>query len=288
MTEQNTQNNAPFLKHKVKDSVFTDLFGNVHYLIQLYKALHPEDTAATEKDIVNVTIKNVMTNNQYNDLGFMIGNRLMVLVEAQSTWSVNIVMRILMYLMSTYNQYFTENGIDLYSEVKAEIPKPELYVVFTGDRKSVPEYITLQDEFFGGEDICINAKVKVIAGGDSDDIISQYIVFTRVLTEQVKQYGRTREAIEETIRICKDRNVLKEYLEAREKEVIDIMVALYDEQEVMDRYVASEKKESEIKATVKMYHFFGRSIEEAIDGLVSQFGLSEESAEEKANQYWGL
>ena len=34
---------APLLKHTVKGSVFTDLFGNVHYLIQMYRALHPED-----------------------------------------------------------------------------------------------------------------------------------------------------------------------------------------------------------------------------------------------------
>ena len=33
---------APLLKHTVKDSVFTDLFGNAHYLIQMYRALHPE------------------------------------------------------------------------------------------------------------------------------------------------------------------------------------------------------------------------------------------------------
>lgn len=52
--------------------------------------------------------------------------------------------------------------------------------------------------------------------------------------------GRTQKAIEETIRICKDKDVLREYLETREKEVINIMVALYDEQEVMDRYVTNK------------------------------------------------
>jgi len=64
------------------------------------------------------------------------------------------------------------------------------------------------------------------------------------------------------------------------------MEALYNEQEVMDRYVASREKESEIKATVKMYRLFGKTIAEAIDGIVSQFGLSQTSAEAKAKQYW--
>lgn len=33
------------VKGTVKDSVFRDLFGNRKYALQLYQALHPEDTA---------------------------------------------------------------------------------------------------------------------------------------------------------------------------------------------------------------------------------------------------
>ena len=237
-------------------------------------------------DIADVTIRNAMTNDQYNDLGFRIGNRLLVLVEAQSTWTVNIVIRIMMYLMTTYNRYFTENQIDLYSSVKAEVPKPELYVVYTGKRKNLPEYLTFQDEFFDGEDITVNAKVKVISFSGSDDIVNQYIVFTQVLDEQVKIYGREKVAVEETIRICKVRNVLKEYLESREKEVISIMEALYNEQEVMDRYVASREKESEIKATIDECKYFGASLADAIRRVASKYNLSSTSAEKKVNQYW--
>ena len=53
--------------------------------------------------------------------------------------------------------------------------------------------------------------------------------FTKVYNEQGKIHGRTEQGVRETIRICKDKNVLKEYLESREKEVIDMMVALFDE-----------------------------------------------------------
>jgi len=37
----------------------------------------------------------------------------------------------------------------------------------------------------------------------------------------------------EAIRVCKDRNVLKEYLSSIEKEVVDIKMLLYDEEEIM-------------------------------------------------------
>lgn len=57
-------------KHKIKDSVFTNLFKDRKYLFQLYKALHPEDTNATEGQLTYVTIENILINGLYNDLGF--------------------------------------------------------------------------------------------------------------------------------------------------------------------------------------------------------------------------
>ena len=65
--------------------------------------------------------------------------------------------------------------------------------------------------------------MKVITGSEKGDIISQYILFTKVVNEQIREHGRTRDAITEAIRICKNQDVLKEYLSGREKEVVDII-----------------------------------------------------------------
>ena len=232
------------IKRTVKDSVFGDLFGNPKYLLQLYQALHPEDTEVTEKDLKDVTITNVLTDQMYNDLGFRVRDSLLVLAEAQSTWTVNILPRVLMYLGETYNRYFTENSTDLYGSRKVSIPKPELYVIFTGEMENIPQNICLKDEFFNGEEVDVNIRVKILAGG-SDDIISQYVTFSKVATDMIKNYGKTPEAIRETLRICRDKNVLVEYLKEREAEVMSIMESLFDQEEVTRRYflrVASENR----------------------------------------------
>ena len=52
-------------KHKIKDSVFTDLFKNKKYLLQLYQALHPEDLDTTEDDIDDITLKHVLVDTEY-------------------------------------------------------------------------------------------------------------------------------------------------------------------------------------------------------------------------------
>ena len=67
--------------------------------------------------------------------------------------------------------------------------------------------------------------------------------------EQTRKHGMTREAAAEVVRICKDRNVLKEYLAQREKEVVTIMMSLFDEEEIMKSYIRSERYDAEREAT---------------------------------------
>lgn len=222
-------------KRKIKDSVFTDLFRNKKYLLQLYQTLHPEDKEVTENELEDVTIKHIMVDGDYNDLGFSVGNRLLVLVESQSTWSYNIIIRALMYMMQTYHDYFQRTGQNLYGSKKVTLPKPELYVIFTGERKVIPDRITLSQEFFEGEDVAIEAKVKVLYK-ESEDIIGQYIIFCKVYNEQRKKFGRTEKTINETIRICMNRNVLKDYLESHKREVISMMMTLFEEEQIMKAY----------------------------------------------------
>ena len=82
------------------------------------------------------------------------------------------------------------------------------------------------------------------------DVINQYLAFTKIYNEQVKLHGRTGEAVLETIRICKNQNVLSEYLSGREKEVVDIMMTLFNEEYILKTYVESKEKEASEKTKI--------------------------------------
>lgn len=237
------------MKRTVKDSVFCDLFSEPKYLLKLYQALHPEDTETTVDDIKDVSLRNVLVNAQFNDVGFRIKDRVLLLLEEQTKWSSNIIIRILMYLMQTYNDYCTENGLDLYSEKKVKLPRPELYVIHPGERKSIPEYITLKDEFFDGQDIAVDARVRVICEGEPGDIINQYIAFAKVADDQKRLHGPTQKAVEETIRICTGQDILREYLNERQVEVMDIMTALFDQDVVTARHEQALVREASQEAS---------------------------------------
>ncbi len=174
----------------------------------------------------------------------------MVLVESQSTWTFNIIIRALMYLIQTYHDYFKRTNQNLYGSRKVNMPKPELYVIYTGDRKKIPDTISLSKEFFDGAKIAIDAEVKVLYQENEKDIIGQYIIFSKVYNEQRKLYGNTKQAVTETIHICKNRNVLKEYLESKEQEVVDIMMTLFDDEQILKAY-AKDIENSTARETEK-------------------------------------
>ncbi len=163
-------------KRNIKDSVFTNLFQNTKYVAQLYKALHPDENIS--EDVIDiVTLKTVIADGQYNDLGFTVNKKMILLLEAQTTWSVNIIIRILIYLAQTYNDYIIKEKMHIYSTRKIDIPKPELYVIYTGNKKIDKEYISLSEEFFNGELSDVEVKVRVICDGEKGDIVNQYVAF---------------------------------------------------------------------------------------------------------------
>ena len=102
------------------------------------------------------------------------------------------------------------------------------------------------------------------------DVINQYLAFTKIYNEQVKLHGSTRKAVLETIRICKAQNVLGEHLSGREKEVVDIMMTLFNEEYILKTYVESREKEASEKTkigTAQKLYKKGNTIEDIADIL---------------------
>ena len=111
----------------------------------------------------------------------------------------------------------------------------------------------MSKEFFDGADIDVEIKAKVIYESDKDNITNEYIIFCKVFNEQIKKYGMTKQAVTETICICKDRNILKQYLSSKEVEVVTIMMSLFDDEQIMRTYAKDIARETLIeKATIML------------------------------------
>ncbi len=74
--EKTAEKKEAFAKYTAKDSVFSTLFRDKKYLMQLYRALHPEDAETTEDALTDITIRNVLTNGIFNDRAFRVGDKI--------------------------------------------------------------------------------------------------------------------------------------------------------------------------------------------------------------------
>ena len=234
-------------RHKTKDSVFTRLFKDVNNVFDLYKELHPEDTDTTVNDIQLETLQTVLVNDIYNDLGFIVNAngkaKYILLFEAQSRWTENLTLRILFYISESYRRYLKETQQSEHIAKRVTLPKPELYVVYTGD-KELPDEISFKDDYFDG-DAPLDVRVKILRQPESNTIYGQYIGFSKVYDEQRKIYGNKLECIGETIRICLEKGYLTDFLNQHKQEVVTMLSDLFDEQAQREQYDIAVKKESE-------------------------------------------
>lgn len=230
-------------KRGAKNSVFCDLFSKPEYTLELYKVLHPEDETVTVEDIGNANLHNVLVDRLYNDLGFTVRGKVLIMIEAQSTWSVNILIRIFLYLAETWKEHIRATRQYQYGRRKLELPWPELYVLYTGD-ENIRDTYSLAEEYFDGDDSVLDLHIRVLRKGRTDtDIISQYVRFTNVFDAEVRNNGYTRETILNVLKICRNEDILSRYLADHEKEVADIMFTLFDPEELIDAYGKYERDE---------------------------------------------
>ena len=203
------------------------------------------------------------------------------MIEAQSRWSVNIILRIWEYLLDTLMNYYINNDVNLHGSTKVEMPDIETYVVYTG--KSIPKLfseldkdengryiLSLNKEFFEGKAGQLELLAKVIYVKNGSGILEEYIRFSQIFDEQMAKYEEKDKAIQEIFRICIEGNILKEYLEAHRGEVEKIMLTM-----VSPEYIErAEKKSAEIRASIKTMKLLGKTDEETKDILVKMYNIT--------------
>lgn len=214
--------NGKQMRRKIKDTVFTKMFNEPKYSLDLYKALHPEDKAVTVDDIKTTTLDPILTNGIYNDLSFLVRDKLIILVEAQSTWSVNILWRHFFYLAETYKNLIGGNEENLHSSQKVYFPIPEMYVIYTGEKKDVPKTMSLKEEFLA-PNAALDLVVKVITNSKKYDIINQYIRFAHKVDYYRKQPGDSHTKAIKVLEECINEGILVEFFKEHRAEVLEIM-----------------------------------------------------------------
>ena len=82
-----------------------------------------------------------------NDISFLIDSTLN-LYEHQSTWNPNMPLRGLGYFARLYEDYVRLNELNIYSETRIKMPKPQYFVFYNGTKAEPDRQILkLSDSF---------------------------------------------------------------------------------------------------------------------------------------------
>ena len=232
-----------------KDSVFVDLFSSdrtaKNNFLALYNALYNTNYQSTAI-LQNIRLKQTMYMSFANDVSYLVDNKIIVLAEHQSTVNPNMPLRCLEYVTRLYEHI--QNPRDRYSRALKKIPVPVFYVFYNG-RENIPaqKILRLSDSFIKQpETPTLELVVKLInINYDKDSRIvkrceplGQYSLFVDAVRRHIavdKEHG-----FENAIRECIKNDILREYLQRKSREVINMLVAEYD----YDTDIAVQREEA--------------------------------------------
>ena len=240
-----------------KDSVFTKLFNDPGLLRGLYCAINGISLPPDIPVSIN-TLEKVMYMNQYNDISFEIGGKLVILIEHQSTINPNIALRLLMYIARVLEK--TVKGKSLYSGKRLSIPWPEFYVLYNGQEPFPDEMIyRLSDLFERPEDLGLpkmatpllelEARVININEGRNEIIVkrckklSEYSTFIAKTYEYFEEFGDKEEAVNEAVKFCSKHDILKEFLEIHGSEVLNMLLEEWNMEDAKEVWQEEAREE---------------------------------------------
>ena len=117
------------VNREYKSTVFTSLFSDTRELLSLYNAIMGLNLPETTY-IEIATLEDDLFKNRLNDIAFVVEDRIVVLVEHQSTVSENMPLRMLIYMARIYEKLVNFNSV--YRKALLKIPKPNFIVLYNG------------------------------------------------------------------------------------------------------------------------------------------------------------
>jgi hypothetical protein len=257
---------------KYKDSLFCWIFNNEDLIRDLYGSI--KDVSIDPEVPINInTLENIVINGRVNDISFEIGNKLVVLIEHQSTINPNMPLRFLMYVTRLYEKMVS--GKKIYGTRPIKIPKPEFIVLYNGDDPQPPMSImTLSDAYIDIKDepwyptiknrmsLELSVSVYNINKECNSELLGkckmlqEYSTFIFWVKEFIKTTDTLNEAIKQAIDYCIKHDILKDILETHSSEVFNMLLTEWN----LEDAIAVAREDTKEEIAINLLHD-GMSVE---------------------------
>lgn len=213
-----------------QDTVFRMYFNDAERLKEVAGALHGKIYTA-EEPVQIMTLEGTFLSQMKNDISFLLKNRHLLFMEHQSTVNRNMALRCLYYVCEQLKQYIPSKK--LYQNAPIRIPVPEFHVFYTGSRDMPETYqMKLSDAYMNAaEEINLELKVNFHnIAYDKEKVLLQksrslrdYSFFIDRIKGNMADGMERSQAIREAMRYCEAHDIMKEFLQQHEGEVVDMV-----------------------------------------------------------------
>jgi hypothetical protein len=218
-----------------KDSVFSLLFSDPQTLRELYCALEGV-TLSPDVPVTINTLEGVLFMERVNDISFAVADKLVVILEHQSTVNPNMPLRCLLYLARLYEKIIDNK--DVYKSRLVTIPRPECFVLYNGTADYPDETRLKLSEAFadmkglgltGSSDLELVVRVININRGHNSELVKKcgklegYSDFIGKAREYEQELGSREEGVKAAVKYCISHGILKEFLELHSSEVFNML-----------------------------------------------------------------
>ena len=260
---------------KHKDSLFTTLFGEPDRFIELYNALtgsaYPLNTP-----IQPAMLTDILFMDRQNDVAFVISNKIVVLIEHQSTICNNLPLRLLLYIARVYELIVDTNVI--YKSTLIKIPKPEFIVLYNGVSTFPDEKTLLLSDAYEqpltpglGSSLDLSVRVVNINKGRNQLVVNNsthlkgYVEFLAMVRANQKAGMALSDSIEKAVNDCIAQDILANFLRIHGAEVVNMLTAEFNIDIAKQVWLEEGRDQKAILLAVKAIKQWKCSLNEAIE-----------------------
>ena len=212
-----------------QDTVFRMYFNEETRLKEVAGALHGRSYA--EEPLQIMTLDGTFLSQIKNDISFLLAGRNLIFLEHQSTANQNMPLRCLYYVCEQLRQYIPAKK--LYRNAPIDLPAPEFHVFYTGNIDMPETYQMNLSDAYRSKGREMSLELKVTFHNISYDSTKKLLQKSKALHDysffikRIKLYAANgvemAQAIRKAMRYCEEHDIMKEFLQQHEGEVIDMV-----------------------------------------------------------------
>jgi len=241
-----------------KDNVFRLLFDDEAKSAELYNAI--KGTNYTADKIKKNTLQNPFFFGDFrNDISFTVEDKLIILLEHQSSVNPNMGLRFLLYIADLYEISIDKKA--MYKGNPMSIANPEFYVIYNG-KEDYPEKATVKlSDLFEIKGIENNLELIVTVYNvnkgynkkimEQSSTLNEYAEFVAKVREYIDNSGLDlTEALKKAVEDCINENILREFLQKYGGDVVNTLFREFninDAKEVWEEEKAEKIAENLLK-----------------------------------------